>query len=130
MSWQEYVDSSLVGTGNLDRAAILNAEGTSVWASSKGFTVAPEEIKEVIAAYNDKGSVKAVQSNGFYIAGDRYVVIKADDRSLYGRKGKEGVVIVKTNMAILVTHYPETVQPGAAANTVEQLGDYLIGVGY
>ena len=45
-------------------------------------------------------------------------------------QGKEGVVIVKTNMAILVAHYPETVQPGVAANTVEQLADYLIGVGY
>jgi profilin len=40
------------------------------------------------------------------------------------------VVIVKTTLAILVAHYPETVQPGAAANTVEKLGDYLIGVGF
>ena len=45
-------------------------------------------------------------------------------------QGKEGIVIVKTTQAILVTHYPETVQPGSAANTVEQLADYLIGVGY
>lgn len=45
-------------------------------------------------------------------------------------QGREGVVIVKTTQAILVTHYPESVQPGAAANTVEQLGDYLIKVGY
>ena len=45
-------------------------------------------------------------------------------------QGREGVVIVKTTKAILVTHYPETVQPGAAANTVEQLADYLVGVGY
>ena len=46
------------------------------------------------------------------------------------QQGREGVVIVKTTQAILVTHYPESVQPGAAANTVEQLGDYLIKVGY
>lgn len=45
-------------------------------------------------------------------------------------QGKEGIVIVKTQQAILVAHYPETVQPGQATNTVEQLGDYLIGVGY
>ena len=31
--------SSLVATGNLDKAAIFNAEGNSVWASSPGFTV-------------------------------------------------------------------------------------------
>ena len=46
------------------------------------------------------------------------------------QQGREGVVIVKTTQAMLVTHYPETVQPGAAANTVEQLADYLIKVGY
>jgi hypothetical protein len=45
-------------------------------------------------------------------------------------QGKEGVVIVKTKQAIIVTHYPETVQPGTAATTVEKLADYLIGVGY
>lgn len=45
-------------------------------------------------------------------------------------QGREGVVIVKTAQAILVTHYPEDIQPGAAANTVEQLADYLLKVGF
>lgn len=130
MSWQAYVDTSLVGTGNVDKAAIFNSEGTSVWASSSGFTVSTTEIKEVVAAYKDSGEVKQVQSTGLHVGGERFVVIKADDRSLYGKKGREGIVIVKTQQAILVTHYPETVQPGAATNTVESLGDYLIGVGY
>lgn len=48
--------------------------------------VSPEEIKEVVTAYNDKGPIKAVQSNGLHIAGERYVVLKADDRALYGKK--------------------------------------------
>ena len=30
---------SLVGTGHFDKAAIFNTQGTSVWASSPGFTV-------------------------------------------------------------------------------------------
>ncbi|KAI9721018.1 MAG: hypothetical protein M1812_002497 [Candelaria pacifica] len=133
MSWQAYVDTSLVGTGYVDKAAIFNSEGTSVWASSPGFTVAPAEIKEVVTAFKDKGDaqgIKQVQSSGLHVAGERFVVIKADDRSLYGKKGREGIVIVKTQQAILVTHYPESVQPGSATNTVEQLADYLIGVGY
>lgn len=45
-------------------------------------------------------------------------------------QGKEGTIIVKTKQAILVAHYPETTQPGEAAKVVEQLADYLIGVGY
>ncbi|KAF2153731.1 profilin [Myriangium duriaei CBS 260.36] len=133
MSWQAYVDTSLVGTNNLDKAAIFNSEGNSVWATSAGFNVSAAEMKEIVNAYKDKGDaagVKQVQSSGLHVSGERFVVIKADERSLYGKKGKEGIVIVKTVQAILVTHYPETVQPGSAANTVEQLADYLIGVGY
>ena len=105
-------------------------------------------MEEVVAAYADTGTVKAVQANGLHIASERYVVIKADDRSLYGKKvprpcpslpfhladrstkGKEGVVIVKTTQAMLIAHYPESAQPGAATTVVEQLADYLIGVGY
>ncbi|KAF2766460.1 profilin [Teratosphaeria nubilosa] len=130
MSWQAYVDTSLVGTGNIDKAAIFNSEGNSVWATSAGFTVSPTETQEIVNAYKDKGDVKQVQSTGLHVGGERFVVLKADDRSIYGKKGREGVVIVKTTQALLVAHYPETVQPGAAANTVEQLADYLIGVGY
>lgn len=92
--------------------------------------VAPAEIKAVVASFADKEDVKKVQSEGFRIASEKFFTIKSDERSLYGKKGKEGVVIVKTQQAILVAHYPEPVQPGSAATTVEQLGDYLISVGY
>ncbi|KAK3647999.1 profilin, required for normal timing of actin polymerization in response to thermal stress [Elasticomyces elasticus] len=132
MSWQAYIDTSLVGTGNVDKAAIFSAAGDSVWAKSSNLTVSPQEMQAVVAAYKDpgQGGVKKVQSEGLHIAGERFVVIKADERSMYGKKGREGVCIVKTTQAILVTHYPESVQPGVAANTVEQLADYLIKVGY
>ena len=46
------------------------------------------------------------------------------------KQGREGIVIVKTKQALLITHYPESVQPGQATNTVEKLGEYLSGVGY
>ncbi|KAK3075861.1 profilin, required for normal timing of actin polymerization in response to thermal stress [Teratosphaeriaceae sp. CCFEE 6253] len=134
MSWQAYIDQSLVGTHNLDKAAIFSAAGDSVWATSLAFNVSPQEMQAVVAAYADPGDrttgVKKVQSEGLHIAGERFVVLKADERSVYGKKGREGVVIVKTTQALLVTHYPESVQPGVAANTVEQLADYLIKVGY
>ena len=46
------------------------------------------------------------------------------------RQGKEGIVIVKTKQALLIAHYPETVQPGSATNTVEMMGEYLSKLGY
>lgn len=45
-------------------------------------------MQEVVTAYKDKGSggVKQVQSTGLHLAGERFVVLKADDRSIYGKK--------------------------------------------
>jgi hypothetical protein len=77
--------SSLVGTGHVDKAAIFNSEGNSVWATSPGFSVTPAEMQEVVGAYKDTSEPKKVQSTGLHIAGQKYIVIKADDRSLYGK---------------------------------------------
>jgi len=84
-----YIDTSLVGTGAVDRAAIFSATGDSVWATSPAFNVSPTEMQAVVAAYKDPGNkegVKKVQSEGLHIAGERFVVLKADDRSVYGKK--------------------------------------------
>jgi len=133
MSWQAYVDTSLVGSGHVDKAAIFDSEGTSVWATSPGFTVSPTEMKILVSSFKqgaNDGGVKEVQANGFHVGGEKFVALKSDESRLYGKKGKEGIILVKTKQALLIAHYPETVQPGVATNTVETLGDYLIGLGY
>ncbi|EHK97432.1 Profilin (actin-binding protein) [Glarea lozoyensis ATCC 20868] len=127
MSWQAYIDSSLVGSGHVDKAAIISAAGDSVWATSADFTISPAEMKEVVAGLTQPDNLYA---NGLHVAGERFVLTKAEDRSLYARKGKEGVVIVKTTQAILVAHYNETQQSGNTVTVVEQLADYLISTGY
>ena len=84
-----YIDTSLVGTHNVDRAAIFSATGDSVWATSPSFNVSPQEMQAVVTAYKDPGDatgVKKVQSEGLHIAGERFVVLKADERSIYGKK--------------------------------------------
>ncbi|KAF8537858.1 profilin [Trichophaea hybrida] len=127
MSWQAYVDSSLIGSGKVDKAAIFSAAGDSVWAASPGFKVEPAEIKALVEGFKDPSKL---QANGIFIEGVKNFSLRCDDRSIYGKKNKEGIVCVKTKQAILVAHYPETVQPGEAAKIVEALADYLIGVGY
>lgn len=39
MSWQAYIDSSLLGTGKIDKAGIYSRAGDSTWAKSSNFTV-------------------------------------------------------------------------------------------
>lgn len=48
--------------------------------------VKPEEIKAIVAHYADTGEPKKVFGTGFKIAGEKYVTIKADERSLYGKQ--------------------------------------------
>ena len=76
-------ERSLVGTGDVDKAAIFNTEGNSVWASSPNFHISPTEMAEVVACYKD--NAKAF-SSGFHVGGTKYLTIKADERSLYGKQ--------------------------------------------
>merc|ERR1711974_286962 len=126
MSWQTYVDTNLVGTGAVTQAAIIGHDGNT-WATSAGFAVSPANGAALANAFKD---ATAIRSNGFELAGTRYVTIRADDRSVYGKKGSAGVITVKTSKAILIGVYNEKIQPGTAANVVEKLADYLIGQGF
>jgi profilin len=51
MSWQTYVDTNLVGTGSVTKAAIVGHDGGS-WAASAGFAVGADEAKSLVAAFS------------------------------------------------------------------------------
>jgi len=126
-SWQPYVDSSLVGSGKIDKAAIFSAAGDSVWAVTPGFQIKPEEVQAIIGAFSDASSIRA---NGLFVAGEKYIALGVDDESINAKKEKHGLMIVKTKAALIVGHYPETVQPGEATKIVWQLADYFKKLGY
>ncbi|EIE85924.1 hypothetical protein G6F46_011788 [Rhizopus delemar] len=126
MSWQAYVDNNLIGTGNVSQAAIYGHAG-GVWATSAGFQLQPSEVQEIIAGYANPENATA---HGVHVAGEKYFVIKADERSIYGKKAADGICIVKTTQAFLVCTYKEGIQPGNCAKVVEALADYLISVGF
>ncbi|GAN01452.1 profilin [Mucor ambiguus] len=126
MSWQAYVDSNLIGTGNVSQAAIYGLAGGE-WAKSAGFQLQPSEVQEIVNAFSNADQVRA---NGIHVAGVKYLLLRADERSLYGKKNSDGVCIVKTNQAFLVGTYKEGIQPGNCTKVVEGLADYLISVNY
>ncbi|KAI1007085.1 hypothetical protein K3495_g1128 [Podosphaera aphanis] len=130
MSWQAYVDDSLVKSGNVDKGAIYSKEGDSKWAASSGFEVSTEELKKIIGGLAGGETLQALYDDGIFVTGEKYVLTRAEDRSLYARKGREGVVIVKTLKAILIAHYNEIMIAGNCSSTVESLADYLIKSGY
>ncbi|PNY25025.1 Profilin [Tolypocladium capitatum] len=131
MSWQAYVDTSLVGTGHVDKAAIISAAGDSAWATSAGFELKPGEMKIISAIVSGDAAAKdKAFADGLYIAGNRYVMARAEDRTIYARAGRLGVAVAKTKQAIVVGHHGETQLAGNTTTTVEALADYLIGQGY
>jgi len=126
MSWQTYVDSNLIGTKQVTKAAIHGLDGVK-WATSSGFTVNLKEAKDIVAGFSDAGKLR---NSGLTIGTDKFIVLKADDRSIYGKKTGGGVVCVKTVKALLIALYDEKIQAGNATNVVEKLADYLIEQGY
>ncbi|GJC94018.1 profilin [Colletotrichum higginsianum] len=134
MSWQAYVDTSLVGTGHVDKAAIISIAGDSAWASTAGFTLSATEMK-VIAdiVKGDKTVTDKAFADGLFIGGERYVMARAEEGAIYARKieqGKEGIAVAKSTQAVLLGHHSEVQQAGNATQAVQKLADYLVSVGY
>ncbi|THG95191.1 hypothetical protein EW026_g6415 [Hermanssonia centrifuga] len=105
MSWQAYVDSNLVGSGKLST----------------------DEQKAIVVGFSKPDNIL---SSGVRLGGQKYFALSANDRSIYGKKGADGVVIVKTKQAVLVAVYLAPIQAPEATPIVEGLADYLISVGY
>ncbi|KAF7377457.1 Profilin [Mycena sanguinolenta] len=126
MSWQAYVDTNLVGSGKVTKAAILGKQG-GVWAASAGYTLSPEEQKAIVDAF---GNLANVQAHGVRLAGVKFFTQKADDRTIHGKKAADGCIIVPTVQAILVAEYAGPTQAPEVVPVVEGLADYLINLKY
>lgn len=124
--WQAYVDQQLLGTKTVNQAAIIGHDGIT-WATSAGFTVSPKDGAALVALFDSPSDAAA---QGVAVGGSKYITVKADNRSIYGKTGPGGVVAVKTGKAVVIGVYGEGQQPGNAANVVEKLADYLIENGY
>ncbi|KAG5634794.1 hypothetical protein H0H81_000762, partial [Sphagnurus paluster] len=121
-----YVDDELMASGQLSNAAILSASDGGTLAHNQGWTLRPGEGAGLVALYRNPADAFA---KGITVGGIKYMAIKADSRSIYGKKGATGVVLVKTNQAILIGCYNDRQQPGNAAFQVEKLADFLIDNG-
>ncbi|KAI0646234.1 profilin [Trametes meyenii] len=126
MSWQAYVDTNLVGSGKISKAAIIGLAG-GVWASSPGYTLSADEQKAIVNSFNNPDEARA---HGFRLASQKFLTLRADERSIYGKKAADGAILVKTKQAVLVAEYAGPIQAPEATPVVESLADYLIGVGY
>jgi len=128
MSWQSYVDQQLVGSGSVSLGAILGLDG-SVWAKSAALNISAAEAKALTSAFANPAGA---QSTGLFFGGasNKYLLVKADDQSIYGKLKAGGFAAAKTNQSVVLGFYAEGTQPGQCNTVVERLADYLKENGY
>ena len=126
MSWQQYVDSNLVGTKKVSQGAIFGLDG-SVWAKSSTLNTNANEGKAIA---NGFGNPNGFAATGIVVGGVKYMFLRAQDNVVIGKKGQSGVHIAKTVKAIIVGIYDQPIVPSETAVVVEKLADYLKGVGF
>ncbi|PFX25771.1 profilin-2-like [Stylophora pistillata] len=128
MSWQNFVEESLLGTSQVARAAIHGLDGKR-YASSAGFVVLPSEAQALISGITKDPS--PFYSKGIAVNRTKYIFVRSDPgHAIYCRKGKEGVVAVKTNKCLLIGGYTDGMQAGWCSAVIEKLANYFIAIGY
>jgi len=135
MSFDEYFDQMFLGK-QIHRGAIVKIDGTTATkevptiqdARPIKLNVSKEEATQLFDHFKNP---PGVFESGLTIDGVKYMVIKADERSIYGKKGISGIVAVKTGGHVLIgCYHAQGAQPGAAANDVEKVADKLIKNGF
>mmetsp|Transcript_6551 Transcript_6551/g.15154 ORF Transcript_6551/g.15154 Transcript_6551/m.15154 type:complete len:128 (+) Transcript_6551:54-437(+) len=122
MSWQQYVDDSLIATGHVTSAVIIGHDG-AMWAQSADLTaVTAAELSAIAAASANPASVAGGKLT---LAGIPYMVLRGDESTIYCRKGQTGLSIARSNLAVIVGVYDEKIQAGDCNSAVEKLCDYL-----
>ncbi|KAL7937874.1 profilin [Trichoderma chlorosporum] len=131
MSWQAFVDTSLVGTGHITKGAIISLAGDSVWATSTDLALQPAELKVIASLISkDQSASDKAFAEGLHVGGVRYVVARNEDEAIYARAGREGVVISPSKQAIVLGIHGEATQAGPATMVVTALADHLKKTGY
>ncbi|KAK8727172.1 hypothetical protein OTU49_009727 [Cherax quadricarinatus] len=126
MSWQNYVDQQLMGSGLVSKAIIAGHDGT-LWAKSNNIEPTRDELMKLSSSFADQSNLAMT---GVVIGGEKFFYLSGTDKVIRCKKGKAGMHSMKTLQAVLVAVFEEPIQHPQVASIVESLGDYLISLSY
>jgi len=121
MIWVQ-IGESQVGFYLLELPLLSSTKGPLVLNPSAA------EITKIIAGFDDSGA--KLRSEGMYIQGTKYLVLRADDTSIYAKQGPGGAACCKANTCVVLSVYVEKMTPGNCNVATEALADYLRDNGY
>ncbi|BFU23044.1 profilin, putative [Entamoeba histolytica HM-1:IMSS-B] len=129
MTWQEYVDVELIGSGYCKSAVIIGMDGTEN-AVSLHCHLEKNEIANLISLFGD--SKKRQTGMKIKLKGTGCIIQYGGDRTItaMSEKEDEGFVIVKTKQVIIVATYGDYMKEEQCLLVVEKLADYLIQKGF
>ncbi|EPY24976.1 profilin [Strigomonas culicis] len=150
MSWQAYIDDSLIGSGFMHSAAIVSLEDGSYWAYGGTYIPQPEEVTHILECIKN---LTLVQSSGVTIYGVKFFGLQSgtddDTKYIFFKKGAAGGCIYTTKQTFIVGVYGNPgeasslaqdltknaqhdvpVNPADCNSTVKRIAEYLIKLGY
>ncbi|KAL3848330.1 hypothetical protein ACJMK2_019198 [Sinanodonta woodiana] len=123
MSWDSYIDN--LKAQGCNEAAICGINGGGVWAKSVSVNVDATFISSA------ENIIKSGEPCGISYKGEKYICIKVDkDDNAQFKKSTSGIVVFKTNQALVFGFYGPEDQPGKVTAAVGKIADYLKSSGY
>lgn len=122
MSWDAYTNQ-LKAEDCVSEAVIFGSNG-SIWTTT-GISLSQDEIKAI-----DKGFEAKLMSSGIMVGGKKFMFLRCDGESMFGRQGQDGVTIYKTTQAYILSTYSEGMTSAANSMVVGKMADYLKSINY
>ncbi|CCW62722.1 unnamed protein product [Phytomonas sp. EM1] len=150
MSWQDYIDKNLIGSGNMHSSAIIGLKDGCYWAHGGTYLPQPEEIKHIQRCLED---LSLINSSGITINGVKFFGLQSgvdgDTRFIFFKKGPAGGCIYTTKQTFIIGVYgnptgvnslqedlqgqkaqEKVVNPALCNSSVKFIVKYLINLGY
>ncbi|CAM4542257.1 unnamed protein product [Caretta caretta] len=121
---QSLLNDCLIRTKHVEHAAIIKLKDNSVWESTVGFNLQPQNALILSSAFFK--NLLQVRREGLYFQEKQYKCVRADAYSIYLKNENRGLIAVKTDSYILVATYSEGMYPSVCVEAIEKLGNYFM----
>ncbi|CUG80391.1 profilin, putative, partial [Bodo saltans] len=142
MSWQQYIDDSLIGSGHMHSACIIGLADGSYWAYGGTYIPQPDEVAQILAILKEPTKL---QVGGVTIASQKFLGLRGDTKHFIFKKGGAGGCVYVSKQTAVVGIYGDpsgenvmlnkdanavAVNPADCNQTVERIANYLASLEY
>jgi len=127
MSWDGHL-AKLTSAAKV-QGYLVGLDGTK-WAPAAPQAGDPtkDQLAVITAAFANAGPVRA---SGPILGATKYMITRADDQLIIGKKGTSGFIATKSAKSMQIALFDEAnITPAAANIAVQKFSDYIKGIGF